>query len=212
MSCASGWSNRCVVGQGGSLKPALLLDRDGVINEEVEYLHDPKNLVMLPGVGQTIAAMNRLGVPVVVVTNQAGIGRGMYDVDAYRRVCEAIATVLSPDQARIDGWYFCPHRPDEGCDCRKPRPGMLLSAARDLALDLNASVLVGDKASDLEAAREVGCRTVLVHTGHGREEAQRLIAQGRADLADHVAASLGAALPWLQDVLMPAARRQGFAP
>jgi D-glycero-D-manno-heptose 1,7-bisphosphate phosphatase len=194
------------------LKPALLLDRDGVINEEVEYLHDPKDLVMVPGVGETIAAMNRRGVPVVVITNQAGIGRGMYEVEAYRRIGDAIAAALSTEQAKIDGWYFCPHRPDEGCACRKPRPGMLLTAARDLALDLNASVLVGDKATDLEAARAAGCRTVLVHTGYGRLEEQRLIAGGRADLVDHVAGSLRAALPWLLDVLAPTAQRREGAP
>jgi D-glycero-D-manno-heptose 1,7-bisphosphate phosphatase len=185
------------------LKPALLLDRDGVINEEVEYLHDPKALVIIPGVGEAIAVMNRLAVPVVVITNQAGIGRGMYDVAAYRRVGEAIAVALSTERAHVDGWYFCPHRPDEGCDCRKPRPGMLLAAARDFGLDLRASVLVGDKASDLEAGRVVGCRTVLVRTGYGRGEELRLRAQGRSDLFDHAASSLLAAMPWLQDALAP---------
>jgi D-glycero-D-manno-heptose 1,7-bisphosphate phosphatase len=183
------------------LKPALLLDRDGVINEEVEYLHDPKDLVMIAGVGEAIAAVNRLGVPVIVITNQAGIGRGMYDVAAYRRVGQAIAAELASAGARVDGWYFCPHRPDAGCDCRKPRPGMLLAAARDLSIDLGASVLVGDKSSDLEAGRAASCRTVLVRSGYGRDEERRLIAEGRASLVDHVADSLLPALPWIQTTL-----------
>jgi D-glycero-D-manno-heptose 1,7-bisphosphate phosphatase len=185
------------------VKAGLLLDRDGVINEEVEYLHEPKDLVVLPGVAETIAVMNRHGIPVAVVTNQAGIGRGLYDADAYHRVNAAIAAVLAAGQARIDGWYFCPHRPDAGCACRKPRPGMLLDAARELQLALDASVLVGDKTSDLEAARAAGCGSVLVRTGYGKAEEVRLAQQGRIDLVDHVAGSLHAALPWLLRVLAP---------
>ncbi len=116
------------------MRPALLLDRDGVINEECEYLHDPEDLVVIPGVAEAIAAINRRRHPVVVVTNQAGIGRGLYGVDAYQAVNRAIAALLGRAGAHIDAWYFCPHLPDAGCACRKPRPGMLLAAARDLDL------------------------------------------------------------------------------
>jgi D-glycero-D-manno-heptose 1,7-bisphosphate phosphatase len=184
-------------GRGAGVRPGLLLDRDGVINEEVEYLHDPKDLVVIAGVAEAIATVNRLGIPVVVVSNQAGIGRGLYDVDAYRRVNQAIAGVLARRHARIDAWYFCPHLPDGNCACRKPRPGMLLAAAQELAFVLDGSVLVGDKASDLEAARAAGCRAVLVRTGYGRDAELGLAVQGRVDLVDHVAGSLHAALPWL---------------
>jgi D-glycero-D-manno-heptose 1,7-bisphosphate phosphatase len=183
------------------VRAGLLLDRDGVLNEEVEYLHEPRDLVVIAGVAEAIAAMNRRGIPVAVVSNQAGIGRGMYGVEAYEEVNRAIAERLAVAQARIDAWYFCPHLPDAGCACRKPRPGMLLAAAADLDLALAASVLVGDKASDLEAARAAGCRSVLVRTGYGRDEELRLAAQGRVDLVDHVAGSLHAALPWLLRVL-----------
>ena len=181
-----------------SLQPGLLLDRDGVINEECEYLHDPKDLVVIAGVADAIAAINRRRVPVVVVTNQAGIGRGLYGVDDYHAVNRAIEAILAKAGAHIDAWYFCPHLPDADCPCRKPRSGMLLAAAKDLDLDLGRSVLVGDKVSDLEAARAVGCRTVLVRTGYGRAVEVDLEATHRMPLADLVSDSLLAALPFLE--------------
>ena len=189
------------------MKPGLLLDRDGVINEEVEYLHDPRDLVMIPGVAEAIAVMNRQGIPVVVITNQAGIGRGMYAFEAYQRVSEAIAGALAASHAHIDAWYFCPHPPEARCECRKPRPGMLLAAARELRLSLVDSVFVGDKTSDLEAARAAGCRSVLVRTGYGRDEELRLARQGRGELVDHAADSLREAVPWLLQVLTPIAEQ-----
>ena len=184
-----------------SLQPALFLDRDGVINEECEYLHDPKDLVVITGVAKAIAAVNCRHVPVVVVTNQAGIGRGMYGVEAYHGVNRAIEAVLAKSRAHIDAWYFCPHLPDANCPCRKPRPGMLLAAAKDLDLDLGRSLLVGDKVSDLEAARAVGCRTVLVRTGYGREVEAQLGATNRLQLADLVSDSLLASLSFLEEML-----------
>jgi histidinol-phosphate phosphatase family protein len=188
------------------LKPGLLLDRDGVINEECEYLHNPKDLVLIAGAADAIAAINRGGFPVVVVTNQAGIGRGMYGADAYHGVNRAIDGLLALAGAHIDAWYFCPHLPDANCACRKPRPGMLLAAARDLGFDLVKSVLVGDKVSDLEAARAVGARTVLVRTGYGREVESELAAAKRLALIDHVCDSLRAALPYLEQTLSPSAK------
>jgi histidinol-phosphate phosphatase family protein len=183
------------------LRPGLLLDRDGVVNEECRYLHDPKDLVVIAGVPEAVAALNRRRIPVVIVTNQAGIGRGMYGVDAYHAVNRAIEAVLAQALAHIDAWYFCPHLPDADCLCRKPRPGMLLAAAKDLDLDLGRSVLVGDKVSDLEAARAVGCHTVLVRTGYGRAVEAELGAAQRLHLADTVSDSLLAALPFLEETL-----------
>ncbi len=183
-----------------SNRPGLFLDRDGVINQECHYLHDPKDLVMIPGVAETIAAINRHGVPIIVVTNQAGIGRGYYDVPAYQSVNRAIAEILAASAAHVDAWYFCPHRPDAGCTCRKPLPGMLLDAARDWGLDLSRSLLVGDKTSDLQAARAAGAGTVLVRTGYGREVEAELAANG-SGLADHTCDSLREALPYLEKTL-----------
>jgi histidinol-phosphate phosphatase family protein len=191
------------------LRPGLFLDRDGVINEECEYLHDPKDLVVLAGVPEAIAAINRRNIPVEVVTNQSGIGRGMYGADTYHGVNRAIEGLLALAGAHLDAWYFCPHLPDADCACRKPRPGMLRAAAKDLDLDLPGSVLVGDKVSDLEAARAVGARTVLVRTGYGREVEGALAAAGRLALADHVCDSLPAALPYLEQALLQAHGHRG---
>jgi D-glycero-D-manno-heptose 1,7-bisphosphate phosphatase len=187
-------------GRMPSLRPGLLLDRDGVINEETHCLHDPQDLIVIPGVVETIAAINRQGIPIAVVTNQAAIGCGQYDTHAYESVNRAIEEILHQGSAYINAWYFCPHSHDAGCLCRKPSPGMLLAASRDLCLDLTRSLLVGDKISDLEAARAVGASTVLVRTGYGREAEAELVANGNF-LPDHVCDSLHAALPYLEQNL-----------
>jgi D-glycero-D-manno-heptose 1,7-bisphosphate phosphatase len=188
----------------GLLRPALFLDRDGVLNVEVEYLHDPAALVLEPGAAAAVAAVNRLGLPVVVVSNQAGIGRGLYDEAAYHAVQRRLVELLAAEGARIDADYHCPHHPVHGlgpyraaCECRKPRPGMLLQAARDLGLDLRRSVLVGDKLSDLAAGRAAGCVAVLVRTGHGAAEEARARA-GAATPWDAVHESLADALPFVR--------------
>lgn len=179
----------------------VFLDRDGVINVEVDYLHDPAELVLIGGAAETIATLGRTGAAVVVVTNQAGIGRGKYTERELAAVTAHLDALLAAAGARLDGSYFCPHHPGAGlgdyrqvCRCRKPAPGMLEQAAAELALDLEGSVIVGDKATDLAAGRAVGCATVLVRTGYGaREEA----AARAAGLCDAVFDSLADATPWL---------------
>lgn len=173
---------------------AVFLDRDGVINEEVEYLHDPDRLVLIPGVVETIGALAATGAPVVVVTNQAGIGRGMYTEADLARVTARLDELLAAAGTRLAGTYACPHHPSAGCRCRKPLPGMLEDAARDLGIDLARSVIVGDKASDLGAGRAAGCHTVLVRTGYGAGEEAAAHAHG---LCDAVFDSLPAARAYL---------------
>lgn len=182
--------------------PGLLLDRDGVINEECHYLHRPEDAILVPGAAQAIAMVNRLALPVAVVSNQAGIGRGHYGEPEYQAVTRAIAAMLAEHSAHIDAWYFCPHLPDAGCPCRKPRPGMLLAAAGNLGLELGRSVMVGDNQSNLEAGRAVTARTVLVRTGYGQAVEAALAAQGR-ELADHIADSLATAIPFILAALAP---------
>jgi D-glycero-D-manno-heptose 1,7-bisphosphate phosphatase len=177
-----------------TLRQALFLDRDGVLNEEVDYLHDPALLKMIPGAGPLINDCNRRGTLVLVVTNQAGIGRGLYDAKAMTSVNQKIARELAPWGAVIDGWYCCPHLPEADCACRKPKPGLLRTAATEFGVDLAASVMVGDKVGDLEAARAAGVgATVLVRTGYGSQEEQRLIKEGRTALFDACRDSLAEA-------------------
>jgi D-glycero-D-manno-heptose 1,7-bisphosphate phosphatase len=163
-------------------RPALVLDRDGAVIEDTEYLCRAEDIVMIPGAAAVIAAGNRLGIAVVLVTNQAGIGRGYYGWAEFKTVQQAIVAALARDGARLDAVYACAHHP-QGRDrfahpdhpARKPNPGMLLQAAADLAIDLKTSWLVGDKATDVEAAKRAGLAGALqVATGHGLAERENV--------------------------------------
>lgn len=165
-------------GLANELRPAVFLDRDGTINVEVNYLHRITDLELIDGVAAAIRALNEAGLPVIVVTNQAGIARGYYDVCAVHALHAHLGAILAQQGARIDAFYFCPHHPDYSgrCACRKPEPGMLRQAAADYQIDLARSWFVGDSAADLGAARAVGCRAVLVRTGYGRAVEAQIIA------------------------------------
>lgn len=152
---------------------AVFLDRDGTLNVEKNYLHRFEDWEWIPGAVDAIRSFNHAGFLVIVVTNQAGIARGMYaesDVDVLHRRIDA---VLAPLGARIDAYYYCPHHPEYGdrtaCDCRKPAPGMILQAQKDWDIDLSRSYMVGDKLADVEAGLAAGVKPVLVTTGYGAE-------------------------------------------
>jgi D-glycero-D-manno-heptose 1,7-bisphosphate phosphatase len=159
-------------------RPALFLDRDGAIVEETGYLCHAEDIVMIKGAAEVIAAANRRVIPVVVVTNQAGIGHGYYSWQEFRRVQQAVIAALADEGARFDAVYACAHHPEGRAEfshpdhpARKPNPGMLLRAASDLAIDLKTSWLIGDKASDIEAARRAGLAGAMhVATGYGIAE------------------------------------------
>jgi D-glycero-D-manno-heptose 1,7-bisphosphate phosphatase len=153
-------------------RPALFLDRDGVLNVDTGYLHRPEELRWVPGAIETVKRFNDLGWLVVVVTNQAGIARGLYDEAAMHGLHAFMQDELRRHGAHVDAFYHCPHHPEGiladlavGCDCRKPEPGMLLAAARDWPIDLAASLLVGDRETDIEAARRAGVRGILFEGG-----------------------------------------------
>jgi D-glycero-D-manno-heptose 1,7-bisphosphate phosphatase len=162
-------------------RPALFLDRDGAVVEDTGYLHRVDDIVLIPGAAEVIAAANQQRVPVIMVTNQSGIGRGYYGWAEFKSVQEAIVSTLAIEGARIDAVYACAHHPQAEGDlahpdhqARKPNPGMLLQAASALAVDLKSSWLVGDKADDIEAAKRAGIAgALLVATGYGGGEGQR---------------------------------------
>lgn len=139
---------------------ALLLDRDGTIIVDVGYPRDPDAVSLLPGAAEALREASSRGWALVVVSNQSGVARGLVTPDEAGRVQERVAAQLAAAGVRLDGAYFCFHGPDAGCRCRKPEPGMLEAAAADLGLELGASVMVGDKPSDVEAGRRAGCATV----------------------------------------------------
>lgn len=184
-------------------RPAVFIDRDGTLTEEVGYVNHPSRLRLLPRSAEAVRRLNEAGIAAVVATNQAGIARGYFSEEVMNAVHEQLVGQLKDAGAHLDGLYVCPHHPTEGvppfradCDCRKPKPGLLLRAARDLDLDLGDSIMVGDKASDLLVAGPVGVRAVLVLTGYGRGEWE----YRRADFAvtpDHVAGDLLDAVDWV---------------
>ncbi len=159
-------------------RAALFLDRDGTIIEDAHYLGEPERVRLLPGAADAIARVNRAGIPVVVVTNQSGIGRGFYDMAAYREVAARLDALLADHGAHLDATYLCPHTPDARppCDCRKPAPGLFLRAAREHNLDLSASTFVGDRLRDLLPGIDAGGQAYLV--GKHRDEAGTQIPPG----------------------------------
>jgi len=162
-------------------RAALFLDRDGSVVEDTGYLRRVEDVVVIAGAAEVIAAANRRSVPVIMVTNQSGIGRGYYGWAEFKSVQDAIAASLAIEGANVDAVYACAHHPHAEGDfahpdhpARKPNPGMLLQAASALALDLKSSWLVGDKADDIEAAKRAGIAgALLVATGYGNAERQR---------------------------------------
>jgi histidinol-phosphate phosphatase family protein len=151
------------------LRPAIYLDRDGTINKEVNYLHDPGQFELLPGAAETIARWNEQGWLVVLVTNQAGVGRGYFPLTAVDAIHRKMNELLAEKGARLDGIYLCPHHPDEGCACRKPKTFLFETSARELGIDLKKSYIIGDKLTDVLPARDLGARAILVRTGYGEE-------------------------------------------
>lgn len=149
------------------MKKAAFFDRDGTINVNFGHVYKPEDLVFVEGTPEIIASYNREGVPVIVVTNQAGIAKGIYTENDMHRFHEYMNQRLNTEYgAHIDAFYFCPHHPDftGACNCRKPKPGMFLRAAKDLNIDLSSSVMYGDKESDLIAAQSAGVNKLILVT------------------------------------------------
>ena len=141
---------------------AIFIDRDGTVIEDRGYLADVDGVCLLPGAGEGLARLAAAGFLLVLITNQSGVGRGYFDLDAVDRQHQRLAELLRPFGVRWAAIRVCPHRPDDDCDCRKPRPGMILSAAKELDISLPDSYVIGDKESDLAAGRAAGCRTVAI--------------------------------------------------
>jgi D-glycero-D-manno-heptose 1,7-bisphosphate phosphatase len=176
-----------------TLRPAVFLDRDGTLNEEVDYLSKPEDLALIPGAAAAVAQLNAAGLPVIVVTNQSGIGRGYYSWQDFAAVMSRMGTLLAMENAHLDAVYASPHHEKGQGDYavadhpeRKPNPGMLTKAAEEHGIDLSGSWMVGDKAIDVEAGRRAGCRTVLVRTGYGHGEEAAGADLVCADLAEAV--------------------------
>jgi D-glycero-D-manno-heptose 1,7-bisphosphate phosphatase len=174
----------------------VILDRDGTIIEERHHLASPDGVALIPGAADAIRRLRELGLGVIVATNQSVVGRGLVDEAGLEEIHDRVRSLLEEQGTGVDAIYHCPHLPDDGCDCRKPLPGLVERAAGDLGFDPAESFLVGDHAGDMELGRAVGATTIFVLTGHGEEERDRA-----EPLADHVAPDLAGAAAIIRGVL-----------
>ena len=168
---------------GQGQKPLIVLDRDGVINEDSDaYVKSAEEWIPIPGSIEAIGRLTRTGYPVAVATNQSGIGRGYYNEAALEAMHAKMLDLVAKAGGRIDAIVFCPHHPDTRCDCRKPLPGLLHQIQEQLGLSLEGAYMIGDSIRDLEAGVAAGCRPVLVRTGKGEKSVLALPQSGLGDV------------------------------
>lgn len=182
---------------------AVFIDRDGTINVDVDFLSSPSQLQLIPRSAEAIHELNELGIPVVVITNQSGIARGLFSEDDLRVVHSTLDTMLGTFSAKVLAYYYCPHHPDDGiapyvklCECRKPKPGMLNEAKTTYGFDLKRSFVVGDKCIDIQTGKSVGAVSIQVSTGYGAAEKNSC-----ADIRDHYAVDLYEAVQFIKTKL-----------
>jgi len=160
-------------------RPPVFLDRDGTLIVEMGYLKDPERVSLEEGAVDALSMLQERGHPLIVVSNQSGIGRGLLTERDAQRVNERVADLLRSAGIEILAWYMCPHSPETPCACRKPLPGMAVTAARDWSIDLSGCYVVGDKRSDVEMADAIGGTGILVSTGHGMDAVEWARVSGR---------------------------------
>lgn len=161
----------------------IILDRDGVINEDSDdYIKSPDEWIPIPGSIDAIARLNHAGYSVAIASNQSGIARGYFDLETLAAMSVKMCNLLSQHGGRIDAMIFCPHGPKDGCDCRKPKPGMLIEIGNRFKTSLSKAIFVGDNINDVKAAQAAGVKPVLVKTGKGEQTAAMLKDQGFHDV------------------------------
>ena len=161
------------------MNPAIFLDRDGVINHNrSDYVKTWEEYIFLPNVFEPLKRLAQSEYTIVIISNQSPIGRGLVQRETVEAINQRMKAEIESRGGRVDGVYYCPHHPDEECDCRKPRPGLLLRAARELNLDLSRSYFIGDAVSDVEAALAADCTPLYVQTGLGNDQLAYLKEKG----------------------------------
>lgn len=185
----------------------VFLDRDGTLNYDPGYLSIAADLKLLAGVGPALARLKRAGAKLVVVTNQSGVGRGLFTLKDLEAIHARLEGLLEQEDAALDAIYFCPHHPDDGCHCRKPNVGMVERAVSELQLDLRRSYLIGDHARDIQLAKRVGAKAVLLTSALVDEQALEMLRAEQA-MPDAVAPSMTEAVDW---ILEDAAKRAQLA-
>jgi D-glycero-D-manno-heptose 1,7-bisphosphate phosphatase len=171
----------------------LLIDRDGVINEDsADFIRSPADWHALPGSLEAIARAQRLGYHVVVVSNQSGLARGHFSMHDLNEIHARLCAELARFGGRVEAFFFCPHGPDDDCECRKPRAGLLLALRERLGIDLTRTPFIGDRLSDARAARSVGARAMLVRSGLEAPAAQDLAQLDQVEVYDDLSAAVAA--------------------
>lgn len=150
--------------------PAVFLDRDGTLNEEMGYINDLSRLKILPGVAGALKLLKEYGFKLIVISNQSGPARGYFPKELVFEANELLQKRLKKKGVFIDDFFICFHHPDENCTCRKPKPGLILEALKKHSIDLKRSYLIGDKIIDIETAQNIGIKGILVLTGYGKGE------------------------------------------
>jgi D-glycero-D-manno-heptose 1,7-bisphosphate phosphatase len=174
----------------------VLLDRDGTLIVERNYLSDPRDVELLHGTTKGLRQLSELGLGLLLITNQSGVGRGYFDESRLDLVHQQLVTLLASEGVRLDGIYYCPHTPEEGCGCRKPNPGLVAIASSEHGFDPRSSFVVGDNSCDIELGRNVGATTILVRTGYGGS-----IGVERASKPDFVAKDMWRAAQLIKQLL-----------
>jgi len=179
-------------------KKAVFLDRDGTINVEKGYITDPQEIELVPLAGASISSLNRQGIPVIVITNQAAIEKRLLTVETFEKINEKLWNDLQASNAHYDALYYCPHSPEitTDCLCRKPKSGLFLEAAGDFNIDLPASFMIGDKLTDVKAGRLSGCKTVLLMNRPGIKPGTLQFEDGLPS-PDFICDTLSQAIDWI---------------
>ena len=184
-------------------KPAVFLDRDGTINEQMGYINHESRFVLLPGVADAIRLLNLNGYLSIVVSNQSGVGRGYFPVDLVHKIHDRLKSGLKNQGVVLDQIYFCPHYPggsvaeyDRSCTCRKPGTGLIDQAVKDFPIELSASYVIGDRCSDIKMAHRAGMKGILVKTGYGRGDLEYVFPR-LSYQPDYVAEDLFGAVQWI---------------
>ncbi len=173
----------------------VILDRDGVINEDSDaYIRSPQEWIPIPGSLEAIARLNYAGFRVVVATNQSGVARGYYDLDTLAEIHAKMEQMVQQAGGHLDGIFFCPHGPDDGCDCRKPLPGLLLQIAEQFELELSDTIVIGDSLRDIQAAMAVHAKPILVRTGKGEQTITHLDTAQAFPIFDNLARAVDSLL------------------
>jgi len=183
----------------------VILDRDGTINIHKNYISDPDEIELIPGAAEGLRLMKKLGLGLIVITNQSAVGRGYFDLTRLDEINQRLIDLLYAENILLDGIYYCPHTPEDQCDCRKPKPALVEKAAVELGFNPSASFVIGDNICDIELGKNIEATTILVRSGYGDS-----IARNGVITPDFIAVDLVSAAQFIGDFILKEERNYGI--